>query len=103
MQERKIQLMHFLEKNQINIDLELFQNKRSEFEIWNRTKIIMAQKFKLMRIIEWINIDTDKDSMIDLPPKMHRGNRGLETHIRVSKLYMTFQKLFTKRHFAHND
>ena len=29
-----------------------------------------------------VNIDSDKDSMIDLPQNSHTGNGGLETHIK---------------------
>ena len=42
----------------------------------------MAKKFKLMRTVERVNIDPDKDSMINLQPNSHTRNEGRETHIR---------------------
>ena len=34
----------------------------------------MAKKVNLMRTVEYVNIDPDKDSMINLPPNSHTRN-----------------------------
>ena len=42
----------------------------------------MAKKFKLMKTIDWTNIDYDENSfLINLPPNSHTRNRGLQIYI----------------------
>ena len=56
-----------------------------------------------MTTIEWINNESDIDSMIDLPPNSHTRNRGFETHI-IDLWYQSYEqhpKNFSQKGIFH--